>query len=472
MVAVDSRREVAAPVRGARPWGAAAAAHPLWVVATVAAVLRAVAVVVLGPLREGVAVPDEAQYLGLAASVAAGHGAEAWQPGYGGSLYDTTATFMRPLSALTWAFGPHQVSGQILAAAFGVVAAVVTTALALRFLRPPYAMLAGLAVAALPSQVYWSSVVLRESMVWATLAGLALILAVAATATGVRLAILGAAGFATLYLLGDLRQQTAVVAAWSLVLASLIVRHRHRVLVPAGAVVIALVAPALTGLGPAGYTFVEGSVPQLAVIRGNLSLGADSSIVDTRPLLPPSTVATGEPGSEDEQPQPGGTGGTGRPDPSVSGRPGAPDDPNDRGPASVPPGGAVLTAPSGESFVLEDSSAGASLSALPKGLVAVSVRPFVWEKAGNTGVRLAQVENLAWLVLYVLAAMGLVVARHRRDVLAFPVVVGAAVLLSSAITQGNLGTAFRHRGQLLWVLALLSAVAVQHLVDRRRDRLS
>ena len=469
MVAVDSRREVAVPACGARPWVAAAAAHPLWVVATVAAVLRAVAVVVLGPLREGVAVPDEAQYLGLAASVAAGHGAEAWQPGYGGSLYDTTATFMRPLSALTWAFGPHQVSGQILAAAFGVVAAVVTTALALRFLRPPYAMLAGLAVAALPSQVYWSSVVLRESMVWATLAGLALVLAAAATATGVRLALLGAAGFATLYLLGDLRQQTAVVAAWSLVLASLMVRHRHLVLVPVGAVVIALVAPALTGLGPAGYTFVESSVPQLAVIRGNLSLGADSSIVDTKPLLPPGAVATGEPGWQDEQPQPGGTG---RPNPSASGRPGAPDDPNDRGPASVPPGGAVLTAPSGESFVLEDSSAGASLSALPKGLVAVSVRPFVWEKAGNTGVRLAQVENLAWFVLYVLAAIGLVVARRRRDVLAFPVVVGAAALLSSAITQGNLGTAFRHRGQLLWVLALLSAVAVQHLVDRRRDRLS
>lgn len=418
--------------------------HPLLSVALVAGLARLTAVILLGPLRPGVAVPDEAQYLGLAESVASGRGAEAWQPGYGQSLYDATATFMRPLAALTWAFGPHQLSGQLLAALFGVVTAVLTTVLALKLVRPRFALAAGLIVALMPSQVFWSSVVLRESMVWASLVLLALAVTMAARCTSRRgLLLPGVLGFATLYALCDLREQTAVVAAWSIVLAALVVRGRHPVLLGAGALAIALAAPAFTGLGPAGINLVESAVPRLAVIRANLSLGASSSIVKTTPLAPTPPVPSAA---------------------SSHGPPGGP-----TAAPSPPPGTTVVGTASGQKFLVDNTSP-ASLSALPGGLLAVTVRPYPWEATPNAQVLLAKVENVGWAALYLLAIIGASTSWRLRQITAFPIISTGAVLVVAAVTQGNLGTAFRHRGQVLWALALLAALGLQQLVDRRRRR--
>lgn len=51
-------------------------------------------------------------------------------------------------------------------------------------------------------------------------------------------------------------------------------------------------------------------------------------------------------------------------------------------------------------------------------------------------------------------------------ILAFLALLVAAVMVSGAVTDGNLGTAFRHRGQVLWALAILAVAALQHIRDR------
>lgn len=401
--------------------------HPLWTVVLLAGLARAVVVTLVGPLRPGVIVPDEQQYLDLAASVASGRGAEAWQPGYGQSLYDSTHTFMRPLTFLVRVFGEHQVVGQLLAAAFGVLCALLTTWLALRVVRPRYAWLAGGVVALMPSQVFWSSVVLRESMVWTSLAGAALALALAATTRSWRV-LLGCAALAALctWAVSDLRGQTAVVLVGALALTAMTVRSARRLVAPLGTLLIAVLVPWGAGLGPLGLFYVSDVVPQLASIRTNLSIGADSSFID-RTVIPPDA------------------------DPS----------------ADVPEDAAVVTDATGTTYVVDDTPA-ASVSAIPRGLVAVALRPFPWEPARNTGLLMAKAENVAWGVLYLLAAVGVAAGWRRRHALAFPVIVTGAIILSAALTQANLGTAFRHRGQILWALAVLAAVGLQHLVDRRR----
>lgn len=424
--------------------------HPLWTVVLLAALARAVAVVLLGPLRPGVAVPDEQQYLDLAASVASGRGAEAWQPGYGQSLYDSTAAFMRPLTFLVRVFGEHQVVGQLLSAAFGVLAAVLTTWLALRVVRTRYAWLVGGIVALMPSQVFWSSVVLRESMVWAALAGVALAVALATSSRS--WSVLGgsaALAVLSLWALSDVRGQTAVVVSGSLVLVALVVRSARRVVVPVTAVLIAILVPWGAGLGPAGLFYVANVVPQLATIRTNLSIGADSSFID-RTVIPPGEA----PGA--------GTGADGQDGKGEDG-----DGQDGETPADAPPDAAVVTDSTGTTYVVEDTPA-ASVSAIPRGLVAVALRPFPWEPARNTGLLVAKVENLAWGLLYVLAVIGAIAGWGRRRALAFPVIVTGAIVLSAAVSQANLGTAFRHRGQILWALAVLAVVGLQHLVDRRR----
>lgn len=422
--------------------------HPLWTVLLLAALARATAVMLVG-LRPGVAVPDEQQYLDLAASVAAGRGAEAWQPGYGQSLYDSTQAFMRPLAFLVRVFGEYQLLGQLLAATFGVLAALLTAWLALRVVRPRYAWLAGGVVALMPSQVFWSSVVLRESMVWAALSGIALAFALATSRRSWRV-LLGCAALAALCLwaLSDLRGQTAVVASCSLLLAALVVRSARRVTVPLSAAMIAIVVPWGAGLGPVGFSYVANVIPQLATIRTNLSIGADSSFID-RTVIPPSMP----PGTDGQ-----GTDGQGTDSPGTA-SPGTE-------PAIVPPDAAVVTDSTGTMYVVDDSAA-ASISGIPRGLAAVALRPFPWEPARNTGLLVAKVENIVWGVLYVLAVLGVIAGWRRRYALAFPVIVTGAIVLSAALTQANLGTAFRHRGQILWALAVLAALGMQYLADRR-----
>jgi hypothetical protein len=432
-------------------------ATPLLTITLVALLSRAVAVVLLGPLRPGVVIPDEQQYLTLAQYVASGRGAEAWFPGYGQSLYDATGTFMRPLAALTWAFGPHQIEGQLLAATFGVITAALTYRLAAQVVDRGPAVAAGLIAALLPSQVLWSSVVLRESMVWASLAGLAVVLAWAGRARSApALVACAAVGFTVLFGLSHLREQTALVATIALVLASLLFRAERTWTVRTGAIAIALLAPLAGGLGLGGYALVENAVPQLATIRANLSLGANTSIVKTVPL--PSASPTGVPSTG-----PAGSGGHGGS--RHNGTTGGNAEPTPDGVASAqrPDGSVVVVAADGERFAAE----GISVRSLPSGLVAVTLRPLPWDAATSSSMSLARLEAIAWGPLYLLALIGLGGAWRHRRVLAFPVVVGAGILLLSALTQGNIGTAFRHRGQVLWVVAILAVVGAQTLWARR-----
>jgi hypothetical protein len=81
---------------------------------------------------------------------------------------------------------------------------------------------------------------------------------------------------------------------------------------------------------------------------------------------------------------------------------------------------------------------------------------------------LARVEALAWYPLVALALFGLGGAWRRRQALAFPILSGCAVLVMYGLTEGNLGTAYRHRGELVWAVVLLATLGAERLVHRRQ----
>jgi hypothetical protein len=124
------------------------------------------------------------------------------------------------------------------------------------------------------------------------------------------------------------------------------------------------------------------------------------------------------------------------------------------------------------SAIETDNSSGAlhaQLSYLPEGVSVVALRPWPWESSdGSTGVRLARIEALVWYPLVLLALFGLAGAWRMRRALAFPVLCGAGVLAMYGLTEGNLGTAFRHRGELVWVTLLLATVGIARLAGRRQ----
>ena len=114
-----------------------------------------------------------------------------------------------------------------------------------------------------------------------------------------------------------------------------------------------------------------------------------------------------------------------------------------------------------------DNDVGGIVEHMPCGLPAVILRPYPWESGGSLGLDLARLEALLWYPLLVLAVYGLTRAWTARRVLAFPVLasVGSAIVYASV--EGNLGTAFRHRGESVWGVALLAALGAQALAERR-----
>ena len=104
---------------------------------------------------------------------------------------------------------------------------------------------------------------------------------------------------------------------------------------------------------------------------------------------------------------------------------------------------------------------------LPCGLPAATLRPYPWESGGSLGLDLARLEALVWYPLLALALFGVTRAWPARRSLAVPVLASLGSIAVYASVEGNLGTAFRHRAEAVWGVALLAALGGQAIADHR-----
>jgi hypothetical protein len=410
----DPRSAVSAPAahavgssrsRQATAWLAVVERHPVLAVFALALAVRTVVAVAVYVGWGGSLFLDDATYSQMAQQAADG----TLTGLYPEWLYERTGTLLVPVTGLYEVFGPVELTGQLYVALLGAAAAALTARLALEVVDRRWAILAGVIVALLPSQILWSSLVMKDAGVWATLAGLAVVVAVAARTTGWRLVALATAAVGLLVLLGFLRLQTLEVACVALALASLAGSRRQWLIRVAGSVAILVCVPLAFGMGPAGVTYVQNS-ENVGVQRAKNARSADSAI--------------------------GGASAGSRPSPS----------------AAAP------------------ASASANLSYLPTGVTAVALRPWPWEtSSGTLGLKLARVENVLWYALIAIALVGLTAAWPHRRVLAFPVLSCIAILVMYGLTEGNLGTAFRHRSEVVWIVAVLAVLGMTRVTGRRVD---
>ena len=431
--------------------------RPVLTVFVVALTVRVAVAVASNTLHEGVLIPDEVSYLRIAALMSTGDldleptqrcleyaiaDGTPFYCHYWRGLFASTRTFSWPLTTLFWIFGPHRILGQFLAALAGALAAAVTARLASELVREPFALGAGMVVALLPSQVLLSSVVLRESTIWFLLASLGVLVTLSARQrTRSRLA-LSAVGLGLLFiLLAWLRIQTAVLALWcSVPVFALVGRNRMvRILFAAGVIVL---APVLVGVGPAASGFANDSLARLGYSRNVMSLGAETAFNYSAWSESRSSVAPSESGS------------------------------------SVAPSRAIVDSETltGALAILEreveDERLMDAVLIVPSGLYNTMIRPIFWSVSDIRSVSrshaLAGLEAPLWIIGYVLAGVGVYVFRQRVSVIAFPVLFLLAIAFSGAITHGNLGTAFRHRGQVMFALAILAAAGLQVVADSWR----
>lgn len=459
-------------------------------VALVAFVARVVTAAILNTGDHWSMAPDAGQYLAVAEAASDGRLGSFWL-GYGESLYRSTWTFSVQVKAIFEVFGPFRALGQAISVFYGVATAVLATSISLFFVRRPFAVLAGLIVALTPSQVLWSSVALRESTVWALLVAGGFLLALLARRANRWTMVWVTAGLACSYIaLSHLRTQTAFLFLWSAAAAMAFGPGMRKVRFVLSLLLL-LVAPLSIGRGVADLDFLSKSLESLGTVRTYMAMNAESAInqpsfidsssngLDGSDISGnksgvseiPTTSLLLQPDSETEAKASTGT--------LVTQEASVGENEGDGPTISVSPNVLdrdVGETDSGRKFIIDQegyavavqNDLSANLETLPRGLVAVTVRPVPWEGGMSTRRALAGVESVLWSVLFAFAAAGAWLRRKEIAVVAYPVILTAAMMLSGAVTQGNLGTAFRHRGQILWALAVLSVAAAQRWVDQTR----
>jgi hypothetical protein len=412
--------------KAARAAWAPAERHPVRASFLVAAVLRLIAAVGI-TLFGGYLFPDESEYVVLGHLVAAGHLTPTFWGGYGETLFHAAGSFLWPIVVLFKLFGTHVVVAALWAGLFGAVTAAFTAVIVGLALGRGWSALAGLTVAIFPSQIVWSSVVLRESMVWAGLAGAAVGISIFSRAEHWR-SLAGATVLlgVSLLSLAFLRPWAFLPAAWAAALAVWLFRPARPVPTRTLCALLCLLVPFASGLGLAGNSYVRDHGQQLGYERSVLAEGAKSAFVHPKVVAAKGSQST-----------------TATPTPTTV-------------PVTVP------SAVANEAIVVP-SGFGNDLRALPTGFVAFTLRPFPWQHGDGLSYNLAAVEELLYYPLYLLALVGAVSYRRRRDLIAFPLVVTVLITGIASEAEGNLGSAFRHRDQLFWAVAFFATLGANHL---------
>lgn len=212
--------------------------HPIFTVFVVALLIRIVGAYVIHTFFPNTLVFDDRTYHDMAADLASGD-TSLWTD-YTHSLFANTSALVVPLTLLYKLLGSSFLVGQVFLAVIGSAVAVVVTWLALKVMQRPMAIATGLVAAALPSQVMWSAVILKDALVWLVLASLGMTVVLWRKWSAARLPILMIVAGGLLVTLGFLRDNSFVVASWALMIAAVFGSSTLRLRRIAGACILGI----------------------------------------------------------------------------------------------------------------------------------------------------------------------------------------------------------------------------------------
>ena len=471
-----------------------AQAHPYLTVFILAMLVRIFIVVFISSYFTGQYVLDDETYDFMATDMAAGT-TDRWDA-FTHSLYWRTAAFLGPVTLIYKIFGPVKPIAQVFVALLGAGTAVFVVRLAMEFLTRRLALVAGAVIALLPSQAFWSSMLMKDAAVWICLTTLALVVAVAGRSTSKKLLWCGLGAALLLAALAFLREHTLVVAAWAVMLGSLAgakVQRIHRI---AGALVIGITIPWFVGaIGPAGLGLVT-NAGSLAERRFLNAVDANTAVVDTS-IVPPGSdlipLAVQEEATEKQtaavaleaeaigfsdraaQLEALAAEARARRAYLLKLRAAQLEERAERlreEAAALKSAAAAAIAEANAAVPLGDAPLDPNIAHIPRGLSVMLIEPLPVPFSGSVSLKMARLESLVWYPLLVLAVIGLWHARRHLRVLLMPLAAGAGILMMYALTEGNVGTAHRHRGELVWVVVILAALGTHHLFAMRDARRS
>lgn len=128
------------------------------------------------------------------------------------------------------------------------------------------------------------------------------------------------------------------------------------------------------------------------------------------------------------------------------------------------------SADSGFGKDVDVGTAEGALTILPLGLVYLLFAPFPWQLV-STRQSIALPEMLIWWTVFPLLVLGWWYALKHRLQKVSPIVLFTTMLtLAYAVFQGNVGTAYRQRSQLLVFYFIFVAVGAVLMLEKREDR--
>lgn len=376
--------------------------RPVITAVAVALVARlAIAVVVM--LRfDGSVFSDDETYLRLGREFANGA-----TPTDG--LWDSVWSFTYPLGWAMRLFGTNSMVALALSAIAGSLTVAAVVVVVYSTLGPTPALLAGLTLALWPSQVLWSSLILRDAFMWMALSTLAMVLTW--WNGSFHLARLLPAGVGVvlvlLYISGS-RRHTLLVACFALGLAVILTARRHQVLLALASAAAVLVVPWAVGLGVAGTGLIGGGT---AGRQEELSAAVDAGN---------TTIA-------------------------------------------------CVVAPFGYEAPSDGVGWGGDLQCLPSGLRMMLFDPFPNQLHKSRSLWPAFAEHVIWYPALLLAGVGVVITfRQRRwtPALAYTGFVWLGSSVMWGLVDRNFGTGYRHRGEFVWCVLVFAALGGQYLWKR------
>lgn len=127
------------------------------------------------------------------------------------------------------------------------------------------------------------------------------------------------------------------------------------------------------------------------------------------------------------------------------------------------------SAQSGFGHDIDVSTAEGALTAIPLGLVYLLFAPFPWQ-VGSLRQSITLPEMIVWWSLFPLLIVGVWFTLKHRLRPALPVLIFTLMLtLAYSVFQGNVGTAYRQRSQLLVFYFIFVSVGITLLKERRED---
>jgi hypothetical protein len=116
------------------------------------------------------------------------------------------------------------------------------------------------------------------------------------------------------------------------------------------------------------------------------------------------------------------------------------------------------------------STASGALSAVPVGMTYLLFAPFPWQIA-SLRQSITLPEMVVWWAAFPLLVLGVWFTLRYRMRQALPILIFTTMLtLAYSIFQGNVGTAYRQRSQILVFYFIFVAVGAVLLKERREDR--